>query len=109
MRPGGLEYSSSAKGKVYREKGTMDESLVTEQMDEGRKRRGRPSIDPLERFKRMRVRQERWKRDNREAYLEQKRQLSRRPEYVAYRRQMYARKQADALERANPTVSQTTL
>ena len=87
----------------------MEESLITEQMDESRKRRGRPSIDPLELFKRMRVRQERWKRDNREAYLEQKRQLSRRPEYVAYRRQIYARKRVEALERLGADASQTRL
>ena len=87
----------------------MEESLITEQVDESRKRRGRPCLDPLERFERMRVRQERWKRDNREAYLEQKRQLSRRPEYVAYRRQTYARKRAEALERLGADASQTRL
>ena len=87
----------------------MEDGLKGEQMDESRKRRGRPSIDPLERFKRMRVRQERWKRDNREAYLEQKRQLSRRPEYVAYRRQTYARKRVEALERLGADASQTRL
>ena len=87
----------------------MEESLIGEQVNESHKRRGRKPLDPLERFKRMRVRQERWKRDNREAYLEQKRQLSRRPEYVAYRRQTYARKRAEALERLGPNVSQTRL
>ena len=87
----------------------MEDSLIPEQVDDSLARRGRKPLDPLERFKRMRLRQERWKHANRDAYLEKKRQLSRRPEYVAYRRQMYARKQADALERANPTVSQTTL
>ena len=87
----------------------MEESLVTEQVNESRKRRGRPAIDPLERFRRMRVQQERWKRGNRDAYLEQKRQLSRRPEYVAYRRQTYARKRAEALERLGADASQTRL
>ena len=87
----------------------MEESPTTEQVNESRQRRGRPSLDPLERFRRMRVRQERWKRDNREAYLEQKRQLSRRPEYVAYRRQTYALKRAEALERLGADASQTRL
>ena len=75
----------------------MEESRKGEHVDEGRKRRGRPSLDPLERFKRLRARQERWKRDNRETYLEQKRQLSRRPEYMARRRQTYARKKGGSI------------
>ena len=87
----------------------MEESFIGEQVNESHKHRERKPLNPLERFKRMRVRQERWKRDNREAYLEQKRQLSRRPEYVAHRRQTYARKKAEALERPGADASQTRL
>ena len=35
---------------------------------------------------------ERWKQQNREYYLEQKRRLASRPEYKAHRRQMYRQK-----------------
>ena len=87
----------------------MEESLIGEQVNESRKRRGRPPLNPLERFKRMRVQQERWKRDNREAYLQRKRQLSRRPEYVTHRRHTYARERAEALERLGADASQTRL
>ena len=35
---------------------------------------------------------ERWKQQNREYYLEQKRRLATRPEYKAHRREMYKQK-----------------
>jgi hypothetical protein len=41
---------------------------------------------------------ERWKGNNREYYLAQKRYLSARPEYLAHRRDMYANRQADLRE-----------
>ena len=41
---------------------------------------------------------ERWKCNNREYYLAQKRHLSSRPEYLAHRRDMYANRQADLRE-----------
>ena len=40
---------------------------------------------------------ERWKQQNREYYLEQKRRLAARPEYKAHRRDMY-RQKVDALK-----------
>ena len=46
-----------------------------------------PSLDDI--VLRRRVACERWKRNNREYYLEQKRRLSSRPDYRAHRRQMY--------------------
>ncbi len=41
---------------------------------------------------------ERWKTNNREYYLAQKRHLSSRPEYLAHRRDMYATRQAELRE-----------
>ena len=38
---------------------------------------------------------ERWKQQNREYYLEQKRRLATRPEYKAHRREMYRQKVAE--------------
>ena len=38
---------------------------------------------------------ERWKQQNREYYLEQKRRLAGRPEYKAHRREMYRQKVAE--------------
>jgi hypothetical protein len=41
---------------------------------------------------------ERWKTNNREYYLAQKRYLSSRPEYLEHRREVYANKQAELRE-----------
>ena len=50
--------------------------------------------DPLERWRKKRLCQEAWKQRHRGAYLEQKRELAHRPEYLAKRRALYAQKQA---------------
>ena len=46
-----------------------------------------------ERFKRLRAASEKWKKENYEYYLQQKRALSARPSYKAHRRQKYQEKQ----------------
>ena len=46
-----------------------------------------PSLDDI--VRRRRVACEKWKRNNREYYLEQKRLLASRPEYKEHRREMY--------------------
>ena len=46
-----------------------------------------------ERYKRQRAASERWKKENYEYYLHQKRALSARPSYKAHRRQKYKEKQ----------------
>ena len=50
--------------------------------------------DPLERWRKKRRCQEAWKQRHRDAYLEQKRELAHRPEYLAKRRALYAQKQS---------------
>lgn len=52
----------------------------------------RGAMTSQERWRRKRACQEAWKHNHREAYLAQKRELSRRPEYLAKRRMMYAQK-----------------
>ncbi len=54
----------------------------------------RTDRDPLERWRKKRLCQEAWKQRHRGAYLEQKRELAHRPEYLAKRRALYAQKQA---------------
>ena len=49
---------------------------------------------PLERWRKKRRCQEAWKQRHRDAYLEQKRELAHRPEYLAKRRALYAQKQS---------------
>ena len=49
---------------------------------------------PLERWRKKRHCQEAWKQRHRGAYLEQKRELAHRPEYLAKRRALYAQKQS---------------
>ena len=46
-------------------------------------------LSDRERWLKMRAAQERWKAANRERYLEQKRLLARRPDYLASRRALY--------------------
>ena len=50
--------------------------------------------DPSERWRKKRLCQEAWKQRHRGAYLEQKRELAHRPEYLAKRRALYAQQQA---------------
>ena len=54
----------------------------------------RTGRDPLERWRKKRLCQEAWKQRHRGAYLEQKRELAHRPEYLAKRRALYAQKQS---------------
>ena len=49
---------------------------------------------PLERWRKKRRCQEAWKQRHRDAYLEQKRELAHRPEYLAKRRALYAQRQS---------------
>ena len=49
----------------------------------------RRRLSDRERWLNMRAGQERWKAANRERYLEQKRLLARRPDYLARRRALY--------------------
>ena len=56
--------------------------------------RERGARDPIERWRKKRLCQEAWKQRHRGAYLEQKRELAHRPEYLAKRRALYAQKQA---------------
>ena len=50
--------------------------------------------DPIERWRKKRLCQEAWKQRHRGSYLAQKRELARRPEYLAKRRALYAQKRA---------------
>ena len=50
-----------------------------------------------EKWVKRRTAVERWKENNRGYYLEQKRQLAGRPEYLAWRREKYARSKAERL------------
>ena len=49
----------------------------------------RRRLSDRERWLNMRAGQERWKAANRERYLEQKRTLAKRPDYLASRRALY--------------------
>ena len=51
---------------------------------------------------------EKWKERNREYYLDQKRRLAHRPEYLARRRQMYKIKRAKNIEHLDDETSQTS-
>ncbi len=51
-------------------------------------------LGTLERWHKKRRCQEAWKQRHRGAYLEQKRELAHRPEYLAKRRALYAQKQS---------------
>ena len=63
----------------------MDASLGTET-----RKRGRPRLPTPERRQHMLASKAKWREQNREYYLQQKRQLASRPEYLARRRELRA-------------------
>ena len=63
----------------------MDASLGTET-----RKRGRPRLPTPERRQHTLASKANWREQNREYYLQQKRQLASRPEYLARRRELRA-------------------
>ena len=76
----------------------MQPSTVAREMAHSQERCTTEATDlssrPLERWRKKRRCQETWKQRHRGAYLEQKRELAHRPEYLAKRRALYAQKQS---------------
>ena len=86
----------------------MDASLGTET-----RKRGRPRLPTPERRQHMLASKAKWREQNREYYLQQKKHLASRPEYLARRRERRAKGQEsrfdDALEQSILDFTETHL